>query len=165
MNTIKPSLEEATAIRNSGHYDVIPISLELMSDESTPITLLKKLKRKSAHCFILESSEDKERWGRYTFLGFDPSTEITCINGKLTVKSSGKSSGNSDVDVDVIDADITADADPNACIQQLLNRHTSPKLDYLPPFTGGLVGYFAYDYAKYSEKALMSESNSKAEDR
>jgi anthranilate synthase component 1 len=122
-----------------------------MSDESTPITLLKKLKKASTHCFILESSEDKERWGRYTFLGFDPKTEITCINGKVTVKSGGE----------VSTQNAGADADPNVCIRRILDRHKSPKLDCLPPFTGGLVGYFAYDYAKYSEKALKLDAEDK----
>jgi len=47
---------------------------------------------------------------------------------------------------------------PNIQIQDILDQYKSVKFDYLPPFTGGLVGYFAYDYAKYCEPALKFDA-------
>src|SRR5215471_7713828 len=136
----RPSLEEAKQIANSGQYRVIPLSTEMYSDMETPIDVLQKLKNVSGHCFILESAEDTKNWGRYTFLGFDPKLEITCLNGEMNITSDKTKTFNTD--------------NPNKHIQEILDQYKSVKLDYLPPFTGGLVGYFAYDYAKYCEPTL-----------
>ena len=145
LKECKPGLAEAKAIAGAGEYDLIPVSMELFSDEITPVNLLRKLKKVSEHCFILESvenAEDNQKWGRYTFLGFSPKMEITASNGRTFLKKAGDESA------------IVTDENPNTVIQRILDLHRSPRLDFLPTFTGGLVGYFAYDYAKYSEKAL-----------
>ncbi len=139
----KPSLEEAKSI--SSTYDIIPICIEIPSDMTSPIAVLKTLKSISSHCFLLESVEDAKQWGRYTFLGYNPTVEITCTNGELTIK------GNNGCDKQVVDT-------PSQYIRQLMNGFRSPKLEYLPPFTGGLVGYFAYDYIKYSEPKLQLDA-------
>jgi anthranilate synthase component 1 len=141
---IKPSLEEINQIAKTGQYSVIPVSMELYSDMFTPIDIFKKLKKASGHCFILESAEDTKTWGRYTFLGFDPTMEITCLNGIMNINSDKTNSFKTD--------------NPNKQIQEILSRYKSVKFDYLPPFTGGLVGYFAYDYAKYCEPSLRLDS-------
>ena len=78
---IIPSLEEARSYAASGAYRVLPLSCEMLADQLTPIECLRILKGVSAHCFLLESAEDRERWGRYTFLGFDPVLDITCLDG------------------------------------------------------------------------------------
>ncbi|MCL2052985.1 MAG: anthranilate synthase component I [Oscillospiraceae bacterium] len=137
---IKPTFKEALEIP-SGRYDIIPVSTELYADEITPISLLQKLKGVSTHCFILESAEYAKGWGRYTFLGFEPKLEIACLNGDMRITSPKGSET------------FTTD-NPNQHIQEILSRHKSVSYDYLPPFTGGLVGYFAYDYSKYSEPSL-----------
>lgn len=134
---IMPSLEEVRNIAAQGKYDVVPVSCEILSDICTPIEALKKLKNVSSHCYMLESAADKEKWGRYTFLGFDPKLEITCIDGEFT-------SGNITIKTN----------DPSSYIRQVLNGYKSPKFDYLPSFTGGLVGYFSYDYMSYAEPAV-----------
>jgi len=143
----KPSLDEIKSICASGNYNVIPLSTEIYSDMVTPIDVLKKIMNVSRHCFILESAEDNKTWGRYTFLGFDPLLEITCLNGAMSINSSEKKNF------------ITNN--PNERIQEILDQHKSIKFDYLPPFTGGLVGYFAYDYAKYREPALKLDVDDK----
>ena len=133
----RPSQDEVKQITSTGQYSVIPLSTEMYADMVTPIDVFKKLKKVSKHCFILESAEDTKTWGRYTFLGFDPTMEVTCLNGEMTIKTAEKKSFTTD--------------NPNKHIQEILDQYKGIKLDYLPPFTGGLVGYFAYDYAKYSK--------------
>jgi anthranilate synthase component 1 len=140
----KPSLEEVKHIAKTGQYDIIPLSLEMYSDMVTPIDVFRKLKKESGHCFILESAEDTKNWGRYTFLGFDPKLEITCLNGAMNINSDTTESFKTN--------------NPNTHIQKILDRYKSIKLDWLPPFTGGLVGYFAYDYAKYCEPTLKLDA-------
>jgi len=136
----QPNLNEAKGLLKD--YKIIPVSLKIYSDVRTPIEVLKILKANSRHCYMLESLEDSNRWGRYTFLGYDPKLEFTCVNG--TVSINGKE---------------VATNNPNQYIRQILDEHKSPKFSYLPPFTGGLVGYFSYDYIKYSEPTLNLNAN------
>ena len=72
MRMIRPSREEAETIIRTGQYGVIPLSMELYSDSTTPIQILKTLKKVSRHCYLLESAKADEKWGRYTFLGYQP---------------------------------------------------------------------------------------------
>ena len=135
-----PSYERASEIASCGKYDILPIKSEILSDTCTPIELLRILKNVSNHCYILESVTQDEKWGRYTFLGFDPKLEITCRDGMMKI------------------GDIEFKTDnPTEKIRQLLSKYKSPKLDSLPSFTGGLVGYFSYDYLNYSEPSIKSD--------
>ena len=87
---IRPSIEEVVrfAAEECGGgrpYRRYPVSTEIFADVATPIEVLRKLKNVSAHTYILESAEAQEQWGRYTFLGYDPKLDITCLNGRMTV--------------------------------------------------------------------------------
>ena len=137
---ILPSLSEVRKIASAGKYNVLPLSCELLSDFTTPIETMRILKNVSTHCYMLESAQANETWGRYTFLGFDPKLEITCIDGEMKA-------GNFRVKTD----------NPSGYLRQLLADYKSPRFDYLPPFTGGLVGYFSYDYLGYSEPTVRRE--------
>ncbi|MBE6492662.1 MAG: anthranilate synthase component I, partial [Methanobrevibacter sp.] len=143
-----PSIKEVKEIAKNEEYKRIPISYELFSDIATPIEVLRILKGISNHCYMLESIEDAEKWGRYSFLGFDPLLEFTCQDGVVKIKG--------DADFNEFNDDlVTIETDnPSVIIKDLILKNKSPKLDYLPPFTGGFVGYFAYDYIKYSEPSL-----------
>ena len=136
-----PTLEEARQIAGTGDFRSIPITREILSDFTTPIQAMRILRTESSHCFLLESAADSAQWGRYTFLGFDPTLEVTCADGILRLKRGTQ----------------TAEAPashPGGTLRRLLAEHKSPRLPGLPPFTGGLVGYFSYDYIKYAEPSL-----------
>ena len=79
---IMPDLTEVKKIASEANYNV---SLEMLSDFITPIETMRILKNVSTHCYMLESAQANETWGRYTFLGFDPKLEITCINGEMKI--------------------------------------------------------------------------------
>ena len=68
----QPTLEECKKLAEQKRYGVIPVSTEIFSDIFTPIEVLRILKRVSAHVYLLESAEADKRWGRYSFLGYDP---------------------------------------------------------------------------------------------
>ena len=140
MMKVLPTLSEAKEIAAKGNYDVLPLSCELLSDFTTPIEAMKILKTVSTHCYMLESAQANDRWGRYTFLGFDPKMEITCIDGEMKA-------GDTEMRTD----------NPSDYLRSLLSKYKSPRFDYLPPFTGGLVGYFSYDYLGYSEPSVKRE--------
>jgi anthranilate synthase component 1 len=138
---ISPSLEDVKKIAVTGQYKVLPVSCEILSDFTTPIETMRILKNVSTHCYMLESAWANEQWGRYTFLGFDPKLEITCINGEMKA-------GNLTFQTD----------NPTAFLRQILAEYKSPRFSYLPSFTGGLVGYFAYDYLAYSEPTVKNHA-------
>ena len=135
---ISPSLEEVKKIAATGDYRVCPVSTELLSDFTTPIETMRILKAVSTHCYLLESAQASETWGRYTFLGFEPKMEITCRDGEMKV------------------GDLQFKTkDPSEKLREILAEYHSPRLPELPPFTGGLVGYFAFDYLGYSEPTIL----------
>ncbi len=137
---IQPTLEECRALMDEGGYGVIPVSCEMYADSTTPIEVLRILKKVSRHAYLLESAEADKRWGRYSFLGYDPLLEITCYNKTTTVKSPMSTH--------------TSTEDVRGCIRGVLAENRSPLLSGLPTFTGGFVGYFSYDYIKYGEPTL-----------
>ncbi len=136
---ISPAYEELARYRESGEYQVAPVSCELLSDICTPIQALRKLKNISRHVFLLESAEAQETWGRYTFLGYDPKLSISCVSGEMRI------------------GDVKLHTDnPSGVLRQILEEYKSPRLPGLPPFTGGLTGYFSYDYLAYAEPSVRS---------
>ena len=131
-----PTYEDILDMDLTG-YHFVPIKKEMYSDTITPIELLKKLKQYSKHVFMLESHEDRQKWGRYSFLGFAPQSEITCYNKMMKV-----------------DDQIFEVSHPKEYIKKILNQYRSVQLEGFPTFTGGLVGYFSFDYLKYSEPSV-----------
>lgn len=136
-----PEYDKVKEIAQTGKYDILPVSCEIMSDICTPIEAVRILKNVSTHCYMLESVADKEKWGRYTFIGFEPKLEITCAGDNITI---------GDVKMKT--------SDPREQIRQILLSYKSPQFDYLPSFTGGLVGYFSYDFLGYSEPSVRIET-------
>ncbi len=142
---ILPGLAEVKEIASTGKYTVLPVSCEILSDFTTPIETMKILKNVSAHCYMLESAQADETWGRYTFLGFDPKMEITCIGGTMNgVLDAGKLK--------------YVTGNPSDYLREVLSRYKSPHIEGMPPFTGGLVGYFSFDYLGYSEPSVRTQA-------
>lgn len=147
-----PSIDKVKEIAKNSEYKRIPISYELFSDIATPIEVLRILKGVSKHCYMLESVEDTKKWGRYSFLGYDPLLEFTCQNGIVKIK------GDKDF-TQLTDDEVIIETDkPNEIIKELVIKNKSPKIEDLPTFTGGFVGYFAYDYIKYQEPSLKLDA-------
>ena len=127
-------LAELQKLKENKEYTLAPVSMEILSDFITPIEAMRILKAASTHAYLLESAKANENWGRYTFLGFEPELSISCIDGKMNVD--GK--------------EFTC-ADPTNYLRELLKKYKSPRITSLPPFTGGLVGYFSFDFINYKE--------------
>lgn len=138
---ILPDFSQVQKIAATGKYNVLPVSLEILSDFTTPIETMKVLKNVSTHCYMLESAQANEMWGRYTFLGFDPKLEITCRDGNMKI-------GNLRITTQT----------PSDHLRQILADYKSPRFSYLPSFTGGLVGYFSFDYVGYSEPSTHCDT-------
>ena len=139
MNLI-PDLKKIKEIAKTGDYTVIPVSTQILSDFITPIEALRILKNASDHVYMLESAKADETWGRYTFLGFEPKMLITCKDGVFTA-------GDKTIKTD----------DPSGEIRKIMAEYKSPKVDELNFFTGGLVGYFSFEYFGYSEPSIRCD--------
>ena len=142
------TLKQIQTCAQTGKYKRYPVSRELYADAFTPVEVMRSLRAASRHCFLLESAEDRQRWGRYSFLGYDPSVEVTCTDGMLTV-TEGKEEEQKRVRTFPVEH-------PGEVLRRILDEYRTPTVEDLPPFTGGLVGYFAYDHIKYAEPSLKS---------
>jgi len=128
----------------AGSYRTAPVALRCTEVGRTPTEVFLACKKISHHCFILESLEDAEATGRYTFIGYDPGLELTCKDGLLTIRSGA-------------DFQMRVDS-PAPYISQVVCDNHGPRVPSLPPFTGGLAGYISFDYIKYSEPSLRLDA-------
>ena len=141
-----PTLGEVRSFAETGEYRRVAVAKELIADRFTPIEVVRAMRSASRHCFLLESAEQDGRQGRYSFLGFRPTMEITCQNGFLRIREGQDGDGTVVEEREV--------AHPGPAIREVLARYKSPQVKGMPPLAGGLVGYFSYDYIKYAEPTL-----------
>lgn len=144
-----PTLEEVKELTKTLDCRRIPVCRELFGDAFTPIEVMRTLKAASRHCYLLESAENDQKWGRFSFLGYAPTMELTCMDGVMTIRRGAEEE---EQEVETFTTD-----HPGNTIRQVLAQYKSPKIKGMPPFTGGLVGYFSYDYLKYAEPTLRSD--------
>ena len=148
-----PTLEEMKKITETTDCRRIPACREIYSDAFTPIEVMRTLKAASRHCYLLESAENDQNWGHYSFLGYSPTMELTCMDGQMTIRRGAEEEEQT--------TETFTTEHPGDTIRKILAEYKSPKIKGLPPFTGGLVGYFSYDYLKYAEPTLrFSEEGS-----
>lgn len=117
--------------------NLVPVWTEILADFDTPVSALRKIET-GAYAFLLESVEGGEKWGRYSFLGTEPSvvlrskgTEIEIIENGSVVKRQGN---------------------PIDSLRDLLMRYVPVVSGDLPRFHGGAVGYFGYDVVRFIER-------------
>jgi len=125
------------------NYKTVPVFHELLIDSCTPVQIFRAMKNKSENCFILESVDNSDRWGRYSFIGISPKTEIRIKDGKAEIITNGVT-------------ETESVSDPIKLLDRILKEHTAPKFPNRPKLTGGLIGYFAYDCVRYFEKTLSN---------
>jgi anthranilate synthase component 1 len=135
MNLV-PSLGEARSLARS--YDVVPLYTEFIGDLETPISAVLRFAEEDT-VFLLESAESAERFGRYSFLGFDPKRTLSYRDALYTV-----------VDADGV-REVPA-RDPFRGLAEIVGKKSVAPLPNLPAFVGGAVGYFSYDAVRYLER-------------
>jgi len=140
---IRPNSSEIEALAKD--YKIIPISKEIYADITTPIAVLRKLSAISKNYFLLESVVGGEKWGRYSFLGFDPIISVSCKDKLLVIDNGNRQEIHTDK--------------PFEYLREIMKEYKAPKLPELPPFTGGLVGYFSYGLFAYAEPVLKLRSS------
>lgn len=136
-----PTIEEIK--ENFDGYRLVPVFYEILSDTVTPIKIYKALSENEENAFILESVDNKEKWGRYSFIGVNPKLEVKITNHMAEVISKD------DTVNEIID-------NPVQFLSKIMEEYKTPRLKNKPNLTGGLVGYFGYDTVRYMEKKLVN---------
>ena len=133
-------------------YTVLPMCREIMAPGESPLSLYSKIANQQNN-FLFESVEGGDRWAQYSIIGFG------CID---TIKISGKKIET------IIDGsrDIFEAENPLQAIEEIISKNRSPKIENLPRFHGGYIGFFAYESAQYAETkiALLPGKDSKFEE-
>ena len=121
------------------NYNVIPVWQKLFADNETPLTLYRKLAKNEVGTFLLESAEHGGTWSRYSFIGVASQATLTEKDGHAIWEGS-------------IPGVAPIAGEPLEAFKKASEFLRSPKLDELPPLTGGLVGYLSYDAVRNLEK-------------
>ena len=133
---LRPTLDEFLEL--TATHSVVPVWSEVLADFETPLSAFAKLVG-DGDGFLLESVEHAERWGRWSFLGWDPITTLV-VRG-LDVAFVGQ----------VLDG-VPVDRGALAAIEAMLAKYRSPDIEGLPPFHGGIVGLLGYDTVREVER-------------
>jgi len=116
--------------------NLIPIWSEFLADFDTPVSALKKI-QKGKYSFLFESVEGGEKWGRYSFLGTEPSVIFRSKNSRIELIENGKTK--------------VLQGNPIDHLRDLMSRYKPVPSAELPRFFGGAVGFFAYDIVRFVE--------------
>ena len=131
---VQPSLEEVRELARE--HSVVPLRHTFISDTETPVSAYLRL-RGEGPSFLLESAEQGQRFGRWSFLGVQPRSVIRLEHGVLTVSGERREFD-----------------DPYAAVAEELDRYRVAPLADLPPFSGGAVGMFGYDLVRWFEPSV-----------
>jgi anthranilate synthase component 1 len=133
---IQPTRKEFLALAKS--HTLVPVFRTLTADLETPVSAFLRAAWESPECFLLESVENGEKVGRYTFIGLNPYKRIVA-RGRSIVISEGKKT-------------VQLQGDVFAILREALSGHTPARVPGLPPFTAGAVGFLSYDVVRQIEK-------------
>jgi len=132
-----PDFDEFCALSRQGN--LIPVYREILADLETPVSAFLKIDD-GGDAFLLESVEEAEKWGRYSFLGVGPELVFRSKGRRTWIGRPG-------------DQGVTQEVpDPLAAVKELLQRYRAVPVKGIPPFSGGLVGYVGYDTVRFFER-------------
>ncbi len=136
----KPTLAQFHECAKKGN--LVPVCKVIMADFETPVSAFFKLAENNPYAFLLESVEQGEKLGRYSFIGCDPSHIFIC-RGKQVIEVRG---------YEQIQHPLDNERDPLSVLKQFIRRFKPVPVDEIPPFFGGLVGYMNYEMTQYFER-------------
>jgi anthranilate synthase component 1 len=137
LGTVTPSREEFRALA-VGHR-VIPVTRRLLADDETPLGVYRKLAGDRPGTFLFESAENGRSWSRWSFVGARSRATLTAVDGELVWTGE-------------VPVGLPTAGDPLAALRTVVEELRSERLPGLPPLTGGMVGYLAYDVVRRLER-------------
>ncbi len=146
MTILRPSPEEFSRLADAGN--LIPVWTELAADFETPVSAFQKLNSEDHNpCFLLESAEKSDEIGRYSFLGTDPRLEVRSRGRKISVKRAGET----EFETRHLPS---AQGDPLHEVERIMSGFRPVKVEGLPVFSGGAVGFLSYDMVRFFEPTV-----------
>jgi anthranilate synthase component 1 len=133
---VQPNRKEFLALAKE--HTLVPVCRVLTADLETPVSAFLRAAWQERECFLLESVEGGEQVGRYTFIGLTPFKRIVARGRRIVITEGRKT--------------VRVEDDVFAVLRQALSGHKPARLQGLPPFTAGAVGYFAYDAVRQIEE-------------
>ncbi len=122
----------------AGEAGLVPVYREIVADLDTPLTIFAKVAADDSHAFLFESLEGGEKWGRYSFIGFDPLLTFSSSRDRMELSRGGSTEVRS--------------GNPLQELRNLLASFRAHQSEFLPRFFGGLVGYLGYDMVRFMER-------------
>ncbi len=138
---IRPTLGELSELAKRGNLTALVA--ERPSDLETPVSVFLKLDTGS-HTFLLESVEQGERTGRYSFVGLEPSATVAIRDGQALIVARGRT------EMQQLQSD-----NPLSVVKDWLKDIRTVLPNDMPAFVGGAVGYVGYDMARHFEPRLQ----------
>ena len=135
LSSTTPTLREFQKLARE--HSLVPVTRVVAADLETPVSAFLKVAAEEPEAFLLESVEGGERVGRYTFIGIRPYKKMTAKDGRIAVVEGKKRRE--------YDGDIFTE------LKAALHGETPAKVEGLPPFTAGAVGFFSYDVVRSIE--------------
>ena len=136
------SFDEFKELAQRGTF--VPVCKEIVADLLTPVSAFLKIAEHADYAFLLESVEGGEQVGRYSFLGKDPFLILRSRDGRTVVDRAGQTT--------------ETETPLMATLRELMAGFHAPFVPGLPRFTGGAVGYLAYDAAAWFEPVTLQPS-------
>ena len=143
QDPVLPSRKEFLALAKD--HTLVPVYRTLVADLETPVSAFLRAAWEAPECFLLESVENGEKVGRYTFIGLNPYKRIVSRGRQITITEGKRTT---QLEGDVFDL-----------LREALSGHTPATLPGLPPFTAGAVGFLSYDVVRQVEKLPVTAAD------
>src|SRR6202161_194508 len=140
---IQPSRKEFLALAKN--HTLVPVFRPRTADLETPVSAFLRAAWEAPECFLLESVENGEKVGRYTFIGLNPYKRIVSRGRAITITEGKKT--------------VEIEGDVFAVLREALSGHSPARVPGLPPFTAGAVGFLSYDVVRQIEKLSTKDKD------
>lgn len=123
----------------AAEHRVVPVTRKVLADSETPLSAYRKLAANRPGTFLLESAENGRSWSRWSFIGAGAPSALTVRDGEA-------------VWLGATPRDAPTGGDPLRALRETMELLSTGPLAGTPPLSGGMVGFFAYDFVRRLER-------------
>ncbi|KXS41323.1 MULTISPECIES: anthranilate synthase component I [unclassified Candidatus Frackibacter] len=132
-----PTKKEVEVLKAKGN--IIPVYRKVSLGDETPISVIEKLDGDDDDFFLLESGKGPENIARYSFLGYQPFMTFRSKGNEVRIKKEDETLEFND-------------EKPLEVLKEIVDKYNPVKIDGLPKFHGGGIGYYSYDVGRFFEE-------------
>jgi len=127
--------------KDTEQFGLVPVCTDIVADLDTPLTLFTKVAENQKHAFLFESVEGGEKWGRFSFIGYDPLLTFSSSGERIEIKSKARDDYLGEI----------IKGNPLEELKKVVESLNAAEYDFLPRFCGGAVGFLGYDMVRFME--------------